>query len=71
MFYQVDRQMNNLIWITEAFFERKADATKYINCKIKEQREAEATHGGPPRREIEYRAQERQFSKLKDFKFKK
>ena len=63
MFDQVDRQMNNLIWVTEVFFERKADATKYINCKKKEQLEIGVNY--------EYRIQERQFSKLKDFKFKR
>jgi hypothetical protein len=71
MFYQVDRQMNNLIWITEAFFERKADATRYINCKIREQQEAGVTYGAPAPRPVEYRAQERAFSKLKDFNFKR
>ena len=55
--------MNNLIWVTEVFFERKADATKYINCKKKEQLEIGVNY--------EYRTQERHFSKLKDFKFKK
>ena len=63
MFYQVDRQMNNLSWVTEVFFERKADATKYINCKKKEQLEIGVNY--------DYRTQERHFSKLKDFKFKK
>ena len=64
MFYQVDRQMNNLLWITEAFFERKADATRYINCKTKEGEQQGLNY-------IKYLTQERQFSKLKDFNFKK
>jgi len=63
MFYQVDMQMNNLQWITKAFFERKADATRFANCKKKEDLEIGVNY--------EYRIQERQFSKLKDFKFKR
>jgi len=55
--------MNNLLWLTEAFFERKGDATRYVNCKKKEDLERGVNY--------EYRIQERHFSKLKDFKFKK
>ena len=59
-FYEVQRGLNNLYWQTEAFFERKADSTKYIK---KRKKYLESRGIDNPRLRVE----EREFSKLKDF----
>ena len=65
-FYEVQRKMNNLQWISLAFLRKKADADEVL-LKVKESYKeqnikTEDVFGAPL-----FRIEERNFSNLKDF----